>query len=255
MSLQFVLHHWQPDRLDPGKAFERFRRRTGLKPPFSWRPFAVAAAVILGAFLFYRHQNAWVEYAAYDTVQSFTLHDGTRITMAPGAKVALQPHKNDRLVTMAGQVHYSVFHDEIRPFTVRASGLEVQVLGTVFSVTERMGETRVEVAEGTVGVSAAGSSLILHAGEAAVLAGDELEKRTAFPNPSALSSGRFVYEAVPLEEVLSELSAFYGVSFTASPADGRLTAEFETDMGAERIAELISLAMHVEITLKKNDTL
>lgn len=251
MSLVFLLQHYRPDRLDPGAAFAVFRRRTGLKRPVPWRvcTTAVAAAVLLGVFFFHQYRNAWEECAAYDSVRTVALRDGTEVTLAPGSTVSWQPHRKDRLVFMTGRAHYSVARDESRPFVVRAADLEVTVLGTVFSVTEGGGGTRVDVSRGHVRVSAAGSSEELRAGESAVLGGNGLEKVPSVPNPCAWATGRFVYEAVPLEAVLAELSAYYGVCMEVSPTDRLLTAEFGTDMTAEQITELISLALDVEIKI------
>ena len=250
MPLLFILQHYRPGRLDPGAAFAVFRRRTGLKRPIPWRACtAAAAAVLLVVFFIHQYRNAWEECAAYDSVRTVVLRDGTEVSLAPGSTLSWQPRKKDRLVRMSGRARYCVARDESRPFVVRAADLEVTVLGTVFTVTEGGRGTRVDVSQGRVRVCAADASEELRAGESAVLDGTGLQKRPSAPNPCAWATGRFVYEAVPLEEVLAELSAHYGVRMEAAPTDRRLTAEFGTDMTAEQVAELICLALDVEIKI------
>lgn len=239
----------------PGKT-----RRVAWRTLVAWA-LPLAAAVVLGVFLFQRWTGATTEYRAYDVVQAFTLPDGTRATLAPGATLTVQPHKDPRRVAMTGQVHFEVTHDEARPFRIQAPAATVRVLGTVFQVTETPEQTRVDVTEGKVLFARNDDGLMLTAGQSAVLtAGEDVPVRIEpeHPNPTAWATGRFVYDAAPLSEVLSELSDYYGVSLSlaapkagARPGTGptavrRLTGTFATD-SLDEILDAVSLALDVEI--------
>lgn len=73
------------------------------------------------------------------------------------------------------------------------------------------------------------------------------EMRPDVPNPAAWATGTFVYENTPLEEVLRELSAYYGVRLSSEDTGKMLTAEFDTDEGVDGIVALIeqSLGTHI----------
>ncbi|MBQ9193329.1 MAG: FecR domain-containing protein [Bacteroidales bacterium] len=244
--LSFVLRHYRQGAFDTQAAWEKL---SGTRKRRSFRllwTLPVAAALALGVFFSWR--NAWTEYRSYDVAQAFTLVDGTRATLAPGAVLRYQPHKASRQVSMTGQVLYEVVHDEAHPFTVSASPATVTVLGTVFQVIAEGPDTRVNVTEGRVRFSGPrGDGLILTAGQSASLrdAVPVLEE-APLPNPSAWATGEFRYEAAPLETVLRELSAFYGITLTADAPGKRLTGTFSTDDLDETLT-LIESALSVTI--------
>ena len=245
-KLSFVLRHYRPGMFDTQKAWEKISGMASRRPArriLLWA-MPIAAALILGVFFSWR--NTWTEYNAYDLAQAFTLKDGTHITLAPGATLRYQPHKAPRLVEMTGLVHYAVARDEAHPFRVTAPAATVTVLGTVFQVSD----DRVDVTEGRVRVDGLqGDGVILTAGQSARLQdGGPVLEETSLPNPSAWATGVFRYEATPLESVLEELSAYYGVTLTirGDVAGKSLTGEFSTESLGEILA-LIAMALDVEI--------
>ena len=136
--------------------------------------------------------------------------------------------------------------DESHPFRVMAPAATVTVLGTVFQVSE----DRVDVTEGRVRVDGPqGEDVVLTAGQSALLQdGVPTLEETALPNPSAWATGVFRYDATPLDDVLKDLSAYYGVSLQVKgDSTGKsLTGEFSTD-NLDEILELIGLALDVEL--------
>ena len=204
----------------------------------------IAAALIFGVFFSWR--NTWTEYNAYDLAQDFTLKDGTHITLAPGSTLRYQPHKAPRQVEMTGKVHYAVARDEAHPFRVTAPAATVTVLGTVFQVSE----DRVDVTEGRVRVDGPqGKGVVLTAGQSARLKdGVPMLEETTLPNPSAWATGVFRYDATPLDDVLKDLSTYYGAPLRVKgDSTGKsLTGEFSTE-NLDEILELIGLALDVEL--------
>ena len=73
-------------------------------------------------------------------------------------------------------------------------------------------------------------------------------EETALPNPSAWATGVFRYDATPLDDVLKDLSAYYGVPLQVKgDSTGKsLTGEFSTD-SLDEILELIGLALEIEL--------
>lgn len=240
--LSFVLRHYRQGAFDTQAAWEKLSGARRRRPVWLLWALPVAAALALGVFFSWR--NAWTEYRSYDVAQAFTLVDGTRATLAPGATLRYQPHKASRQVSMTGKVLYEVVHDEAHPFTVTAPSATVTVLGTVFQVSE----DRVDVTEGRVRVDGLrGDGLILTAGQSASLrdAVPVLEEAPV-PNPSAWATGEFRYEATPLETVLRELSAFYDVSLSTEAPSRLLTGTFST-ADLDETLSLIEAALDVTI--------
>jgi len=246
-KLAFVLRHYRPGMFDTQKAWEKVSGLASHRRPVRrillWS-MPIAAALILGVFFSWR--NTWTEYNAYDLAQAFTLKDGTHVTLAPGATLRYQPHKAPRQVEMTGKVHYAVARDEAHPFQVTAPAATVTVLGTVFQVSE----DRVDVTEGRVRVDGPqGKGVVLTTGQSALLQdGVPMLEETTLPNPSAWATGVFRYNATPLDDVLKDLSAYYGVSLhVKSDSSGKsLTGEFSTE-NLDEILDLIGLALEVEL--------
>ena len=245
-KLSFVLRHYRPGLFDTQKAWEKVSGMTS-RHPMRWIllwAMPIAAALILGVFFSWR--NTWTEYNAYDLAQAFTLKDGTHITLAPGSTLRYQPHKAPRQVEMTGKVHYAVARDEAHPFRVTAPAATVTVLGTVFQVSE----DRVDVTEGRVRVDGPqGKGVVLTAGQSARLKdGVPMLEETTLPNPSAWATGVFRYDATPIDDVLKDLSTYYGAPLRVKgDSTGKsLTGEFSTE-NLDEILELIGLALDVEL--------
>ena len=214
---------------------------------------SVAAAALVGIFLYTSWRTSWTSYTAYDIAPTFTLPDSSSVTLAPGATLRLQRHKDNRLVQMTGKIYFDVRHDDRTPFRIDAGSGFFKVLGTRFQVDapvtplpapvaehveahRRSGipghfgklsdrgpdSISVSVVSGKVLFSAVRSGeegLILTKGQSAVLRqGFSAPARVSpkHPNPAAWATGEFIYDNAPLPEVLSELSEYYGVTLALS---------------------------------------
>lgn len=141
--IDFVAQYYEENRFDPDKAIVRsLSLSKGRGKLYKYieqhiRHIAgIAAAVIVGIFLYTSWRTSWTDYVAYDIPQTFTLPDSSSVTLAPGATLRLQRHKDNRLVQMTGKIYFDVRHDDRAPFRIDAgfgSGF-VKVLGTRFQV-------------------------------------------------------------------------------------------------------------------------
>lgn len=269
--IDFVAKSYEENRFDPKKALARsqngsLRRSLSLskRTVMLKRIIGIAAAVIVGIFLYTSWRTSWTDYMAYDIPQTFTLPDSSSVTLAPGATLRLQRHKDNRLVQMTGKVYFNVRHDDRAPFRVDAGSGFVKVLGTRFQVDSR-DPISVSVVSGKVLFSAIRSgeeALILTKGQSAVLdpaASKPVEITPKHPNPAAWATGEFIYDSTPLPEVLSELSEYYDVTlvaFDAGHSSGesrRLSGEFSTS-SLQEILNLINSALGTDIQIKSQPT-
>lgn len=269
--IDFVAKSYEENRFDPKKALARsqngsLRRSLSLskRTVMLKRIIGIAAAVIVGIFLYTSWRTSWTDYMAYDIPQTFTLPDSSSVTLAPGATLRLQRHKDNRLVQMTGKVYFNVRHDDRAPFRVNAGSGFVKVLGTRFQVDSR-DPISVSVVSGKVLFSAIRSgeeALILTKGQSAVLdpaASKPVEITPKHPNPAAWATGEFIYDNTPLPEVLSELSEYYDVTlvaFDAGHSSGesrRLSGEFSTS-SLQEILNLINSALGTDIQIESQPT-
>lgn len=269
--IDFVAKSYEENRFDPKKALARSQNGTlhrslslSKRTVMLKRIIGIAAAVIVGIFLYTSWRTSWTDYMAYDIPQTFTLPDSSSVTLAPGATLRLQRHKDNRLVQMTGKVYFNVRHDDRAPFRVDAGTGFVKVLGTRFQV-DALDSTSVSVVSGKVLFTDSrsdGEGLILTKGQSAVLdpaASKPVEITPKHPNPAAWATGEFIYDNTPLSEVLSELSEYYGVTLVAfdaghSSGESRsLSGEFSTSSLPE-ILNLINSALGTDIQIESQPT-
>ena len=98
---------------------------------------------------------------------ALTLPDGSNAQMHTGARVdvAVQTDALVRLMQRAGVVRYEVTPNPGRRFVVDAGGVEVRVIGTVFTIALGENDVRVAVERGKVEVAGAESVAQLGAGD------------------------------------------------------------------------------------------
>ncbi len=121
-------------------------------------------------------------YAApTDTMSELQLDDGSVITLAGGAEIAVRQTGHDRdLVLKRGTIFAHVAPDKDRPFRIEAGDGEVTVLGTRFEVSLKPSVVRVTVEQGHVRFGRNrwfGTSVDLTAAQAAALTGDRIDRQ------------------------------------------------------------------------------
>lgn len=115
--------------------------------------------------------------------QTFTLLDGSRLTLNAGSAVDLQFDQHQRLIILRhGELVIQVAADPLRPLRVRSAQGSVQALGTRFLVSQEPDATRVVVLEHSVQATLhnglqhtvlQGQSVLLHANRIEALAGNQ----------------------------------------------------------------------------------
>lgn len=269
--MKFVARFYEAGRLDAGRAYSRFckaagipepERNTGRRWPLSGKialTLSMAAAIAVFAIIGLSYKG-WNDYRAIDIAQKFTLPDSTEIVLAPGTELEFRMKRNVREARMSsGKVFFNVHRDESSPFSINAGNGYVRVLGTEFQVIRDEASVRVDVAGGKVLFrqhdNTDASSLILTAGMSAILNAEstmpeQVEQKSR--NFAAWASQEFVFENTPLEDVVAELSEYYGKEITVKSAGEWktkcLTASFAAD-DLQLILSLISAAFEVEMDI------
>lgn len=131
------------------------------KKSISWQTFIrVAAAVIimfgLGmSYNFYDTQSNLTEFSNNTEIpQSYTLPDGSKITLSPGSSISYNDDFNDKLrsINLEGEAFFDVKRDKTKPFRIKTDDLSTEVLGTSFNIKQLEKTVRVTVVTGLVKV-------------------------------------------------------------------------------------------------------
>lgn len=140
------------------------------------------------------------------------LPDGSEISLAPHTRTRIVMYHDRREVRLEqGQMRFRVAQDIERPFTVATEWGRVRVLGTVFGVSVRAGQMRVEVAEGRVAVWPADH--VAEPPPVTLMAGDAIEadqvglgtpSRVPTDSVAAWRNGWLVFNNTPLDQVLGQ---------------------------------------------------
>ncbi|WP_170111293.1 FecR family protein [Mangrovibacterium marinum] len=186
-------------------------------------------------FLFYvytsksvRQTEAWAEITCPPGVRTeFHLPDGSTGVLNGDSRLKYAVNfSSNRTVELVGQAYFDVVKDKKHPFNVATDQLNVQVLGTTFSVLAYPGQAREEVVlkTGKVNVSTADQKPLaqLSPDQQFVLDTENRKYYTTNVNATALVSwieGRLVFKNESFDAVAERLSQWYNVEIEIADAN------------------------------------
>ena len=155
-----------------------------------------------------------------------------------------------RKVTLKGEGYFEVSKSKEHPFIVQAEAVKVRVLGTHFNIEAYPGDPEVKTTlfEGSVAVSTAShpEGIVLRPNESAIYnKKKESLTRETEKNVSeeiAWQNGIFIFNHLPLQEIVRELSNSFGVKIKIENKklrNYRLTAKFTDGESLEDILYLL----------------
>ena len=208
---------------------------------------ASVAAVGLGIGTVLSGPEPAAEYAATSLeALTLTLADGSFVRLAPEATLQEWEVPGGREVSLEGKAFFAVARDEDRPFSVRTGAGTVRVLGTRFQIIANEAHTETAVVEGLVEVTNDHGSVDVPAGAISVVTPEDTPSMEEVEDILARldwPGGVMVYQATPLEQVVEEVSRFYGRELRVSDPDlarRRVTAWFQGEP-FEAVAESLCL--------------
>lgn len=234
--------------------------------------YKVAAVIILlislgGMFTYYTFYKPDV-YSATSGNRKVHLADGSLITLLPGAELTVEKSfpAETRIVRLKGDAIFSVAKSKTHPFIVQAEGFSTKVLGTVFKISQSGMNKTVDLYEGKVAVSSAGtpvSYLTPHQTwtnfgleRTAAIIAFTTKKKSGKQIPELLSLS---FNDVALKEVAEVLQKNYEIKilYPEEAAEKKITADFtggSADENIESLAFILGLEVQKEnhtYTLKK----
>ncbi|MDH1631241.1 FecR family protein [Pseudomonas mosselii] len=233
----------------PGQAAEA--RRVLLQPSHSRREVlgALASLGLLGGALWGGWRSdatqGWLAdlHTASGERRSFTLVDGSRLSLNSASAVDLRFDASQRLVLLRhGELVIQVAADAARPLRVRTAQGQVQALGTRFLVRQEDTATRVVVLEHSVRLSLPdGRWQDLQQGQAALLRSNGIERLGSEQQQrAAWVEGRLEVLDEPLHVVVDALRPYQRGYMRLAPAvrDLRVQGVFPLDQPQQALSAL-----------------
>jgi transmembrane sensor len=196
----------------------------------------------------------------------FQLPDGTTVFLNSGSKLIFPLHfKGDtRKVELVGEAFFDVASNPDLPFVVKASDLDVKVLGTAFNIQAypSSNEISTTLVHGKVVLESKNSGIQKQIGElkpseravfntnaksVSITAEEDLDKFIGWKD------GKLVFFNDPIEKVSEKLGNWYNVTIKISKNElkrFRFTATF-TDEPIEQVLDLLSKSSPIRYQIKQ----
>lgn len=232
--------------------------------PFSFRLAAAVTGLLLlaGAGWFWRDALVYRSYqTGYGQVESLVLPDGSRVTLNANSRLRVPRwgfNAGTREVNLRGEAEFSVVHTrDHRRFVVKTDGdLQVEVLGTEFTLFARPRGTRVVLNQGKIrvdyGLGGQRKQLVMKPGDWMSLprkGGLRLGQVRQPAVAAAWKEHRFVFNNSSVREIATLLEEHFGVTVTLADstlASRSVSGNFKAQT-ADELLSLLSAALGLDV--------
>ena len=239
------------------------------------RVSAIAAAVLLPLFIistvyFYRQSSHYRQIPNIVSVNKgqragITLPDGTIVYLNSESRLTYTPEFNDimREVTLEGEAFFDVKPNKNKPFVVKTSVFDVEVLGTSFNVSVYEDDNIVETAlvEGKVKLTmnrSACKPVYLTPSQKFVYSRNERRGQISIMEEDselAWKQGILVFNDEPLEEVFKKIERWYGVTIHYDQnniVDDNFTGQFKL-IPIQEMMNILRMHYNLKFKIEDND--
>lgn len=216
----------------------------------------IGAVVLAGGRIFPGRASVtagWQSVVAGRENRKIALPDGSTVSLRKGATLQYPAVFDgaERRVMLTGDAFFDIYPAKDRPFRIGTARSVIEVLGTSFLVRSSPSSDRVIVRTGRVLVTdkeESGRSCILSEKQQVVLSEKGLEQRPATAgNYLSWQTGDLTFEGTPLNQVVEDLSDYYGVEVRLAdaliPKAGvyKITARFSRQPLEQPLEEISAL--------------
>ena len=229
-----------------------------------------AAAIVLliaisfGVYQYNKPAENRIVSTSYGEKKQIALPDGSVVILNSLSSISYPENMRNgrtREIELCGEAYFDVVKDEQRAFVVKASEIEIIVLGTKFNTSAYDNDENIitDLYEGAVFLNfGVGNDLRLKPGEKAVY--NKLSDKVAISavvdkNNSAWISGRLYFENVALKNIFKILEREKNITFLISDEidkELKLTAKFNNNESVEEMLEHLSLPGGFTFEKKEN---
>lgn len=184
-----------------------------------------------------------------------SLPDGTEVWLNSASSITFPTSfaGNERTVSVTGETYFEVTKDKTRPFHVKVSGMEVEVLGTHFNINAYTDEAAIKTTllEGSVKIRRDGNSLAtLVPGQQAQYAGAAVRVSDAnIEQVMAWKNGVFDFNGADLQTVARQLMRWYNISvkYEGNLPERRFLGKLPQDLN---LSQVLRIFKEVEISCR-----
>lgn len=207
--------------------------------------------------LLYRAQNSSDAVSVNNTIivprggqYQVVLPDGSKVWLNASSSLKFPTNfsGNERLVELKGEGYFEVARNESKPFKVKTSTMEVEVLGTHFNVNAYADEPVIEttLVEGKVKVSHGAVSKILHPGQQAKVKNNEadgqvLVQQADMQRALAWKNGIFVFHDSNLQDIMRQLERWYDIEVEGEIPDEQFNGIISRNVNLSQILRMIEV--------------
>ena len=223
---------------------------------------ALLIAVTFGVYQYNKPMENVLISTSYGERKQIDLPDGSVVILnsLSSASYPENIHKGrTRKIELSGEAYFDVAKDTQRPFVVKASEVEITVLGTKFNISayENDEDITTNLYEGAVSISAGKNLQKLKPGEQAIYSkkDEHIDISPFNENNSAWISGSIYLENIPLKNIFKILEREMNIAFRMSDEvdkELKLTAKFTNNETIEEILEHLSLPGEFTFEKKEN---
>lgn len=205
-----------------------------------------------------------LEYNIIDVPQTaeyrLTLSDGTKVYLnsASCLKYPVVFSREERKVFLEGEGYFEVSEDRERPFRVIVRDMEVEALGTAFNVNAYQDHQNIQttLVEGKVLISCNAGRIILTPGKQAIYGSDKIVVREVdYREYTAWKDGRFIFNKLPLEEIMEQLRRWYGIEVFFRKEECKrftFTGMIDRNLPLEEIFRIFHMTTDTQFCVKGN---
>lgn len=187
------------------------------------------------------------------------LPDGTRVWLNAASFIQFPSAftAQDRLVKTGGEVYFEVAKDPARPFIVQSRRSRIEVLGTLFNVSDYNDDvyTKITLVEGSVAVSNGSGRVVLQPGsQSRTDANGSIKVEAAdIDSEIAWKNGLFIFNGAKLPSIMKQVTRWYNVNVIYK-AD--ITNDFvgviRRDEPLSKLLQLLELTGEVRFSIEGN---
>lgn len=275
---------WQKDlniHVMPRAAKERTRRqidekiKKDIRRIWFKRASTIAASIlipilIISTVYFYKEMDHYKQIPNIVSVNKgqragITLPDGTIVHLNSESKLTYTPDFNGKLreVVLEGEAFFEVTPNKEKPFIVKTSVFDVEVLGTSFNVSVYNDENIVETAlmEGKVKLTMQGcpsKPVYLTPSQKFIYSRSDRQDTISIMEGDtelAWKQGILAFSAEPLEEVFRKIERWYGVTMhydKESLVNDNFTGQFKM-ISIQEMMNILRMHYNLKFKIENND--
>ncbi|MGJ7029886.1 FecR domain-containing protein [Niabella hirudinis] len=217
-----------------------------------WQAGAVAASVaglVLLFFIINRQDPR--EYTAQAAIRDIRLKDKSSIVLYPNTQLEIDKdfNKKDRVVTLKGDARFDIARDPGRPFIIHNKDMDVQVLGTSFTIQQRADFNTVFVHSGRVKATVGAQTVTAVAHQKIVKdnhTGQLQLRDIKTVIDEVLQTQTIRCKDMRIDELVSILGELYNIEIVLDPAlaGRKITSTYFSYEPPEQAIENIALTMN-----------